>query len=115
VRLDITPDGPANHWAAVKVRTCWTKKIAGNADNKITVTWAPWSLVDSENGRWSAFESGFTPDKWLTPTYPMDEEDGVLRMGECVVGWMEFPVDNGVKITHVRRTVENEDPVTWKV
>lgn len=114
VRLDITPDGPANHWAAAKVEGCWTGPMKGFDEDTISVSWDPWSLMDSQNGRWATFETGTGP-QWLTPKYPQYNEDQALRMGECVSGWMEFPVDDGVKVTHVRYTIEGAPPIIWKV
>lgn len=113
VRLDVSPDGPGNHWAAARIRTCWTGEVAGVTGDVLSVSWLPWSLVDSQDGRWSSFESGTVPDNWLQPVYP--EGDELLRKGECVTGWVQFPVDDGVKVTEIRYAGDGTASVSWKV
>lgn len=113
VKLDVSPDGPGNHWAAAEVETCWTGPIAGVTGDTISLSWDPWSLIDTEHHRFGAFSSGSTPG-WKEPVYP-EFGDDVVKLGECVRGWMEFPVTDGAKITEVRYAPESTASVNWQV
>lgn len=115
VKLAGPPDGPANHWAAAEVKLCWTDPIKDDSGG-ITVSWEPWSLLDADSHRFGSFSTG-SGYEWKGPVYPDGSDQGTsaLRLGDCVSGWIEFPVADGAKITQVRYAAEGDPPITWRI
>jgi hypothetical protein len=115
VKLAGPPDDPDSHWAAAEVKFCWADP-AKDAPDGVAVSWEPWSLLDGSSHRFSAFSTG-SGYEWKSPVYPDGSDQGtsLLKLGDCVSGWIEFPVANGAKITQVRYSPEGDPSITWHV
>lgn len=82
-----------NRWATAMVRSCTT---AGA--QPVTAASADWVLLDSNGGRYPSSRTG--NDDFPRPQYPFGWE--AVPAGECVEGWVVFPVAEGVTIERVR-------------
>ncbi|MGW4478031.1 hypothetical protein [Rhodococcus triatomae] len=104
------PDAPAppggGHWAAAEVRTC-----VDTAPSQTTVNWSPWSVLDTTDGRYPA--SDLTYNQFPLPEYPFGSEP--VNVGECVRGWVVFPVADGAVINRVRYAPNESVVTTWNV
>lgn len=102
------PEAPAppggGHWVGAEVQTC----IDG-AEAPIGVGWSQWSVLDATNGRYPA--SSLTYNQFPRPEYPVGSE--VVNVGECVRGWVVFPVADGAAIDRVRYTPNQSVNATW--
>ena len=104
------PDAPAppggGHWTAAEVRTC-----VDTAPKQVTVNWSPWSAVDTTDGRYPT--SDVTYNQFPLPEYPIGSEP--VNVGDCVRGWVVFPVTDGAVINRVRYAPNNSVTATWNV
>jgi hypothetical protein len=92
------------HWVGADVQTCLKE-----SRTNFTVSWGDWSVSDAGNGQYQA-----SPDRlseFPTPQYPFATEP--LAVGECVRGWVVFPVAFGVQVTSVKYKPEGRTPVFW--
>ena len=96
VQQDFTSVGTAptgSRWATAKVRSCTN---AGTQPH--TAGARDWLLLDANGGRYPASSTGY--EDFPRPQYPFGSED--VPAGECVEGWVVFPVAEGVTIDRVR-------------
>jgi hypothetical protein len=104
------PDAPAppsgGHWTAAEVRTC-----VDAAPSQATVNWSTWSVQDTTDGRYPA--SDLTYNQFPVPEYPFGSEP--VNVGECVRGWVVFPVADGAVINRVRYAPNESVTATWNV
>lgn len=98
--------GPSGggHWAGAEVRTC-----VDSASSNISVSWDEWSAIDATNGRYGA--ANITYGQFPIPAYPFTPE--TVNTGECVRGWVVFPVADGAQIDRVRYTPNDSANATW--
>ncbi len=92
------------HWVGADVQACLK-----DSRTAFTVSWADWSVSDAGNGQYQA-SSDRLPE-FPTPQFPFANEP--LAVGECVRGWVAFPVAFGVQITTVKYKPEGRIPVFW--
>jgi hypothetical protein len=81
---------PGQRLDSVLVRTCAVKKS--------TLSWDPWSLETPDSSSYPAASESY--DSWPRPQYPFAGER-TFAPGECVKGWIEFYVNNGVKVHEI--------------
>lgn len=102
------PEAPAppggGHWVGAEVQTCVDAAMVPTA-----VSWSEWSVLDATNGRYPA--SSLTYNQFPRPEYPVGSE--VVNVGECVRGWVVFPVADGAAIDRVRYTPNQSVNATW--
>lgn len=104
------PDAPApaggGHWAAAEVRTC-----VDGAPQQVSVDWSPWTALDTTDGRYP--HSSLTYNQFPLPQYPFSSEP--VNVGECVRGWVVFPVADGATINRIRYAANENATATWNV
>ncbi|MET4610654.1 hypothetical protein ABIC28_001632 [Rhodococcus sp. PvR044] len=102
------PGAPApsggGHWVSAEVQTC-----VDASPSPMSVSWSEWSVLDATNGRYPV--SGLTYNQFPRPEYPVGSE--VVNVGECVRGWVVFPVADGAAIDRVRYTPNQSVNATW--
>jgi hypothetical protein len=92
------------HWVGADVQACLK-----DSRTAFTVSWGDWSVSDSGNGQYQASTDRLS--EFPTPQFPFASEP--LAVGECVRGWVAFPVAFGVQITTVKYKPEGRIPVFW--
>ncbi|SDC56467.1 hypothetical protein [Rhodococcus tukisamuensis] len=100
------PEAPAppggGHWVGAEVQSCVDAAMAPTA-----VSWSEWSVLDATDGRYPA--SSVTYPQFPRPEYPFS----VVGVGDCVRGWVVFPVADGAMIDRVRYTPNESVNATW--
>jgi hypothetical protein len=90
-------------WAAVDVQTCASTSVIFNA----SVSSLQWMLVYDDD---TEVESArVTYPQFPQPRYP----NRTLKPGECVRGWIVFPVPAGARPQLVRYAPYGAPPVDW--
>jgi hypothetical protein len=112
VNQDSAPDAPkpvsGGHWVGADVRVCVKQPPA---DSPVNATWSTWSVSDAQFGNYNS--SNLTYNQFPTPEYP-DGDGNPVAIGDCVRGWVLFPVGDGVSITTVKYTPSSAStPVMW--
>jgi hypothetical protein len=80
------------HWVSADVETCVHK-----SDVTVTTNWYVWSVVDANDGDWDAGNVAYSA--FRAPQYP---HRLTIAVGDCIRGWVSFPVADGVDITKVK-------------
>ena len=80
------------HWVSADIETCVRK-----SDVTVTTDWYAWSVVDANSGDYDAGNVKYSA--FRAPQYPHRE---AVAVGDCVRGWVSFPVIDGVDITKVK-------------
>ncbi|MFI6432845.1 hypothetical protein [Rhodococcus oryzae] len=100
------PEAPAppggGHWVSAEVQTC-----VDVAQSTTAVWWSEWSVLDATDGRYPA--SSVTHPQFPRPEYPFS----VVAVGDCMRGWVVFPVADGAAIDRVRYTPNESVTATW--
>jgi hypothetical protein len=107
VSSNAAPEAPApasgGRWYAADVQLC-----AGRAE--VTAGWRQWVVLDASGGRYEGASVSYR--QFPVPTFPFVETP--VPAGECVRGWVMFPVGEGTQIERVRFTdTRNVQAMTW--
>lgn len=86
------PQDAGNHWVSLDVQVCNTSATDGYA------TTNPWTLRDGENRSYGSSSIGY--NQFPNPQYAWGEVPVVA--GECLRGWITFPVLDGATLTTAR-------------
>ncbi|MGN7947490.1 DUF4352 domain-containing protein [Microbacterium sp. 22215] len=86
------PEASGNHWVSIDVQVC------NNSDEDSYATTNPWALRDAESRSFDSSSTGYS--QFPNPQYAWGEVD--LPAGECVRGWITFPVLDDVTLTTAR-------------
>ena len=97
------PDG--TRWSAALVRSCTTQ-----GSQPVAARASDWVMLDGNGGRYPASSTGNSD--FPVPKYPFGTED--VPGGECVQGWVVFPVAEGATIDRVRFAPGGQTLGTWK-
>lgn len=76
---------------------------------ELTISPTPWSVRASNGGVYRATIGGSAED--ILPSYPFDEP---IRSGECLQGWMVFPVGDAT-VTEVHYRNDMGESAAWRV
>lgn len=76
---------------------------------ELTISPTPWSVRASNGGVYRATIGGSAED--ILPSYPFDDP---IRSGECLQGWMVFPVGDAT-ITEVHYRNDTGESAAWRV
>ncbi len=100
--------GPAGDgWAAADVQVCAV--ATGIFD--VTVSQGPWLLLLSGGPGTPASQA--PPGALPQPGYPTGYQR--LHPGQCVRGWIGFPVPAGARPVAVQYSPSGADPISWPV
>jgi hypothetical protein len=94
-------------WAAVDVQTCASASVIFNA----AVTGLQWLLVYGDGTEVEPARTAYP--QFPRPRYPIAQR--TLRAGECVRGWIMFPVPAAAKPQLIRYAPFGSAPVDWVV
>ncbi len=90
-------------WYAADVQLCAGKTEA-------TAGWRQWVVLDASGGRYEGASISYR--QFPVPAFPFAETP--VPTGECVRGWVMFPVGEGTRIERVRFTdTRNVQAMTW--
>lgn len=103
---DASPPPSGSHWTAAEVRTC-----VESGPTPVNVDWTPWTASDTTDGRYPS--SSVTYNQFPLPQYPFSSEQ--LNVGECVRGWIVFPVADDATIDRIRYAPSAAIGATWSV
>jgi hypothetical protein len=94
------------HWSGADVQTCVKK-----ADTPFTVAGNDWSVFDAKDGAYDATNdvSNVLPP----PPYPVNSQP--VANGQCVRGWVLFPVSFGTAVVSVKYKPGSDTPTVWSV
>lgn len=102
-------DGFSGRQWSLRAESCRPEAVDGDGGEEVKITFIPWSVRTTDGGVYQAEIGGTLPD--ILPSYPIDEP---IRAGECLNGWMVFPVgDSVVAEVHYRNGL-GENAV-WKI
>jgi hypothetical protein len=101
-----TIDVSSERWDAMLVKTCIDDPEGS------TLSWSPWTLVDSDSGLYEA--SGETYGDFLAPQYPF-AGDRTFHEGQCAKGWIYFGVPKDSRLTQVTYANEAGETHTWRL
>jgi hypothetical protein len=91
------------HWVSADIETCVQK-----SDMPFTADWYAWSVVDANSGDYDAGNVKFSA--FRAPQFPHGE---TVAVGDCVRGWVSFPVIDGVDITKVKFQPNTRVSAEW--
>jgi hypothetical protein len=94
-------------WAGADVQVC----VVRTAIFDVTVSQGPWLLLLADGPGTAA--SPAPADAVPQPAYPTDHRR--VHPGECVRGWIAFPVPAGGRPVAVQYSPAGADPVSWPV
>lgn len=98
------PQDPGNHWVSLDVQVC------NNSTTDSYATTNPWTLRDSDNRSYDSSSVGY--NQFPNPQYAWGEVP--LIAGECLRGWITFPVLDGAVLTTARYvSPATGDHVDW--
>lgn len=97
--------------AGALVRSC-VKKVPDGQD-WVAFSWEPWSVVEKDSSTFPA--TGTISGAYPGPMYPLGEEDGQFKAGQCTKGWIYFDVNKGTKVTEVRYSSQRGNSQAWVV
>jgi hypothetical protein len=101
------PETGGHHWVGADVQLCLKQ---APADGPVKADWNRWSVSDAQFGNYDS--SRLTYNQFPTPEYP--DGDAPVAIGDCVRGWVLFPVGDGVAITTVKYTPNSDStPEIW--
>lgn len=86
------PQDPGNHWVSLDVQVC------NNSAADSYATTNPWTLRDSDNRNYDSSSVGY--NQFPNPQYAWGEVP--LPAGECLRGWITFPVLDGASLMTAR-------------
>lgn len=86
------PQGSPSHWSSVEVEVCNNTAEDGYASS------SPWTLRDSDSRSHEPSSVGY--NQFPSPQYAWG--DAPLFAGDCLRGWITFPVLDGVTVEMVR-------------
>jgi hypothetical protein len=98
------PPASGGHWVGADVETC-----VKTSPRPFSVSFSDWSAADDSSGRYPA--TGEFHPEFPTPQYPLTPE--VLAEGECIRGWVFFPVSFGVAVNTVKYKQGPLNPAFW--
>ena len=104
IAVTAPPPPSGGHWVGADVQTC----LKGSP-RPFTINFTDWSVADDSTGRYPG--TGEFHVEFPTPQYPLTPE--VLANGECVRGWVFFPVSFGVQIVTVKYKQGPLNPAFW--
>lgn len=98
------PESPGTEWVAIDVQACYGPG-SYNFDNAFS-----WTLVDSTNGQYEPSHTGYS--QFPSPEFPSG--DTTVTDGQCIRGWIVFPVVTDHPIVRVAYTPYGADkPLLW--
>ncbi|WDM42537.1 hypothetical protein KV395_04300 [Microbacterium luteolum] len=98
------PQQASSHWVSIDVQVCNNTADDGSAST------APWTLRDSDSRSYESSSTGY--NQFPNPQYAWGDVD--LFAGECLRGWITFPVLDGATLTNVRYVSPSTgDRVDW--
>ncbi|MBF6291783.1 hypothetical protein IU454_07885 [Nocardia farcinica] len=107
---DAAPNAPrppsGGHWVGADVRFCLDA-----AARSVAVGWGPWTAVDADYGSYPS--SSLSYPSFPRPLYPISE--GPVAVGDCVRGYVVFPVPDGVTVTRIKYAPAAGVAATWTV
>jgi hypothetical protein len=111
VNQDSAPDAPkpetGGHWVGADVQLCAKQ---APVDRPVKADWNRWSVSDAQFGNYDS--SRLTYNQFPTPEYP--DGDAPVAIGDCVRGWVLFPVGDGVEVTTVKYAPNSDStPEIW--
>jgi hypothetical protein len=98
--------GAGERWDAIDVKVCVT--------DKSTLSWVPWDLVGTDDGLYGGSDLEY--NQFPQPAYP--DGDQPVAGGQCVRGWIVFPVKTSAVIKQVQYSLNDGNDVTvvhWTV
>jgi hypothetical protein len=98
------PPASGGHWVGADVETC-----VKTSPRPFAINFSDWSAADDSSGRYPA--TGEFHAEFPTPQYPLVSE--VLADGECIRGWVFFPVSFGVQVNTVKYKQGPLNPAFW--
>ena len=107
IALRLSTPASGGHWVGADIETCLIKKSLYS--RTLTVGWSDWSVSDAQNGQYISSDKPYSG--FPTPQYPFSNEP--IVEGECVRGWVLFPVAKGTTITKVKYKPSFDDPAFW--
>ena len=106
IALRLPTPAIGGHWVGADIGTCLKMSDYGR---KLTVGWSDWSVSDAQNGQYTSSDKRYSG--FPTPQYPFSNE--TIVEGECVRGWVLFPVANRTTITKVKYKPGFDVPAFW--
>ena len=106
IALRLPTPARGGHWVGADIRTCLKMSDYGR---KLTVGWSDWSVSDAQNGQYISSDKPYSG--FPGPQYPFSNEP--IVEGECVRGWVLFPVAKRTTITKVKYKPSFDDPAFW--
>jgi hypothetical protein len=98
------PQEPGTEWVAIDVQTCY-EAGAQDFDNSHS-----WVLVDANNGNYAPSSTGYS--QFPAPKFPWGDISVVP--GQCIRGWIVFPVVIGAPVINVAfMPYGARTPVLW--
>ncbi len=98
------PQDPATEWVAIDVQVCYGPG-AKDFDNTHS-----WVLVDAGNGNYDPSSVGYS--QFPSPKFPSG--DLTVVDGQCIRGWIVYPVVIGTPVVNVAYLPYGADrPVVW--
>ena len=105
--LRLPTPASGGHWVGADIETCLKKQSLYS--RTLTVGWSDWSVSDAQNGQYISSDKPYSG--FPTPQYPFSDEP--IVEGECVRGWVLFPVAKRTTITKVKYKPSFDDPAFW--
>ena len=107
IALRLPTPASGGHWVGADIETCLKKQSLYS--RTLTVGWSDWSVSDAQNGQYISSDKPYSG--FPTPQYPFSDEP--IVEGECVRGWVLFPVAKRTIITKVKYKPSFDDPAFW--
>ncbi|EFQ84758.1 hypothetical protein HMPREF0063_10099 [Aeromicrobium marinum DSM 15272] len=98
---------PGQRWDAALVSSC-NDAVTETEATTVAFNERAWQLRDGAGGRYEASTVKYR--QFPVPVYPSDIN---LQIGDCVQGWIVFPVAADAQIESVVWSVDGEDLSTW--
>ena len=106
IALRLPTPASGGHWVGADIETCLKSSLYTTT---LTVGWSDWSVSDAQNGQYISSDKPYSG--FPTPQYPFSDEP--IVEGECVRGWVLFPVAKRTTITKVKYKPSFDDPAFW--
>lgn len=98
------PEAADSRWVSIEVQVCNKTSQDG------TTGTSPWTLRDNESRSYSSSSTGYA--QFPNPQYAWGDVD--LFAGDCLRGWITYPVLNSATLTTVRYVSPSTgDRVEW--
>lgn len=107
-------------WGAADVRVCvpdvppsevFEDEQVPEAEDRWFVSTAPWSLLYEDGSLVTSSNTGYS--SFPQPEYPWGDQP--VSLGQCVRGWIVFPVPDDTSPIGVQYAPSGTAPVTWRV